>query len=351
MTAPLPYPIGASAAATPLITDALAGWAGFTITGNAPMDAAFQGTTDSHIETAQLAYWENNPAAPQSPANRSGQAAKSYGGLPASSFVTVVVDTAWFLATGVTSFVGMKVAGSPFSPNVGPSGGFVPSVGTTVGYATTDGSGNVVVAFAVDDVHPSFNLNIHFSNLRIYLGFYDPDPFADIIVDSAVLYHMENRPISITRAGAGFAENLVLEEYDFPGKLVGVVGGDEIIGRRAAIRATVMMTGERQFLIYAPGGAWAGSAYGRTYTPAAMRSALGAGVYLTGVRCIWKRLRGDYIQVRFPYALVKSYDISGQDLSEGGLAIEIEARQNLASGTPATNREYFIDILPVGATI
>ncbi len=350
--APTPYPVGG--VGTPLYTADLTAWLSnpaWVRTGDALLVDAWAGPNVVSAVAAHLAYWGNNPATEQSPFLRSTQAAFTIPGLPPSSFVTVIVNTQWRLGSFIDGFVGMKVAGTPFAPGAGPTGTLTAPTVPMVGYGTTDVSGNLAVAFALGNLHPSFNLNISFVDLNVYLGFADPDPFRDIIIDSAVLYHSENIPVSITRGGATFAPNEEWEEMPFPGKTAPVYGGDQIVSMRPKITTTFMLTGERQFLIYRPGGAWADSSYGRTYTPGEMRTALAAGSYLSGVRCIWQRLRGDYIQVRFPKALVRSYGIEGRDLNEGGLAVEIEARQDLTTGTPGTVRPYLIDILPFGATV
>lgn len=347
MTAPLPYPVGSSA--TPVVTDAFTGWPSdpdWVATGDAIVVDHWAGTNSILAQAAQLFYWGNNPATEQEPFLRSSALTKVYTGLTPSTFYTVLVSTSWKHGPGF-GFVGMRVNGAPYSPSVGPSGTLTAPSVDMVGYGTSTAGGELTIAFALENLHPSYTLDIAFDNLRLIEGFVD-DPFRDIIINTAVLYHDNNIPISITRGGARFDPGWRFKERGFPGKRANAMGGHVLAGMQPVIRTTMLLTGERQFLVYAPGGAWSDGPYGRRYTPPALGAAIPAGAHLSNVRCIWERLRGDYLQVHYPKGIVRTHGIETTDLTEGGLPVEIEAVQDLTSGTPSANRLYYVDILPAG---
>jgi hypothetical protein len=166
---------------------------------------------------------------------------------------------------------------------------------------------------------------------------------------------MAGNPTSITRGSLTFDAGEEWENYPFPGKAMAVAGLDEVVRSKPVIRGQMMMTGEQQFeLIYRPGGAWtdettAGgqAAEGvRTYTPGAFRSPLSTSALIPQLMVIWKRLRGDYIAVEFPYALNTQFGIGSGDADEGLIPVEFEARQDLSSATPKTGVPYLVHILP-----
>jgi hypothetical protein len=176
--------------------------------------------------------------------------------------------------------------------------------------------------------------------------------FADIIIDSAVAYQ-GSTPISVARGGLKFEPNEVWENYTFPGKTMPVVGLDEVVSSRPTISGTMMMTGEAQFTVYRSGGSWGDAAEvvgiittgARAFTPGAFRSPLAEGSYLQDLFVVWKRQRGDFIAVQFPFALCTHYGISSADGDEGQIAVEFEARQ-ANDGTPATSPPYTVIVIP-----
>lgn len=349
MTFPFPFPLDTD----PLLSDDFTAFAdnGWVATGDAVLvDNWFDDVDQILLFAEYLGFWGNNPAVEQSPGARSTRITKTYTGLPANAYVTVQVDVAFYAQDfgAAGKWVGMEVDGVQFAPNVAASGGGAPNAGQVIGYGTTSAGGELTVAFGVDDLTVSCDLHILFDNLTISTPAAE---LADIIIDSANLFYENTAPISITRGGFAFDAQEEYEEYDFDGKTAPVAGCEEVVAMRPVLRGNFMMTSERHISIYRPDGSWANSAYGRTFTPAAMRAALGAGVYLNNVRCIWKRARGDFIQVRFPMALCKRYGIGALDTDEGLIPVEIEARQDLSTGTPASQRLYYIDILPIGATL
>ncbi len=176
--------------------------------------------------------------------------------------------------------------------------------------------------------------------------------FDDIIVDSAVAYQRGD-PISCTRGALSFDPNEVWESYDFPGKTMPVVGLDELVSSRPVVKGTMMMTGEAQFTVYSPGGAWGDAATtggiittgARGFTPSPFRTPLALGSYIQDFICVWKRQRGDYIAVEFAYALCTKYSIDAKDNDEGLIAVEFEARQP-NDGSPTTSPPYTVITIP-----
>ena len=356
MARPVPFPIRTSSA---ILSDDLTGWQGtgdWVVTAD-PIIAEnyFFGETDKiRIFGQELGFWGSNPETEQDPAVRSGRIAKSYTGLPANTFVRVVSSASFYSADfgAAGKPVGMYVGDTLFEPNVTPSGTVPGNDGECIGYGVTSASGTLEIGFGVENLTVSLDIHITFDSIEISTPAAE---LADIIIDSAVAWQMGN-PMSITRGSLTFEPNEEWENYPFPGKTMAVVGMDECVRSRPAVKGNMMLTGEDQFQMYRPGGTWtdgesaggvsAGDVYDiRTYTPGSFRSALGAGSYLENFIVIWKRIRGDYVAVEFPIALCTRYGIVAQDADEGMIAVEIEARQE-NEGTPKTSIPYLIHILP-----
>lgn len=176
--------------------------------------------------------------------------------------------------------------------------------------------------------------------------------FDDIIIDSAVAWSGDSQ-ISITRGALSFDPQEVWEDYDFPGKTMPVAGLDEVVSSRPIIKGTMMLTGEAQLSIYRPDGTWSdGASAGgvttsgiRTFTPGAFRSTLVQAKYLRDFIVFWKRQRGDFIAVQFPFALCTKYDLKSQDGDEGMIAVEFEACQP-NNAAPSSTPPYTVITLP-----
>jgi len=90
-------------------------------------------------------------------------------------------------------------------------------------------------------------------------------------------------------------------------------------------------------------GAWTGST---SYAPKRAASYLVAGDYLTDVRCIWLRGGGNFVQIRFPSALLLKYDATSQDGQEVAISIELEARLDMSvSGANVGDAPYRIEYI------
>lgn len=353
MTASLtPFPIGGTTGDDGLTgTVDMTGW---VATGDDVIKDCWTVTSSIKLDVDMLAYWGNDPEVEQSPAARSTRLTKTITGLPANRIVTVTADVAFYRkgdgAAG--KFVGMIVDGTKSSPNVGPSGGIVPNNGTVTGRGLTNGDGELTLAFGADDITVSCELLIFFSNITVEIPPTSAE-LADIIIDSAVLI-VNGLYLSISRGGISFDPGEEWTEYRFPGRTMNVVGCRELTALRPALRGSVMMFGETQILAYRPGGSWADHASiegARTYTPGTLRTALSVFDYLQDVFCVWKRLRGDYIAVKFDWAIVSSYSIGANDNDEGLASIVIEAAQRLTTGTTKTTVPYTLHLLPTTVTV
>lgn len=353
MTAPVPYPISGSAT---LATDPFTGAqpsADWTVTGDAILIDGWGGSGQLVLFSQGLGFWGSNPELEQEPGTRSTRVERTYTpddfpGLTPNTYVRVTVGVQFFAQSfgAAGKFIGMYVGDTQCAPNVASSETITPNVGECIGYGTTDEDGAITIAFAAESITVSYDINIVFDNLTIE----SVGDFEDIIIDTAVVYHDESTPVSITKQGARFDPGWQWDEYDYPGKTASTLGAAELAGMKPVVRTTFMTTGERHWLIYAPGGEWSDGPYGRRYTPPALRTAIDSAAYLTNVRTIWKRLRGDFIQVHFPKAIVRTHGIETVDRDEGGIPAEIEGVQDLSSGTPGTVPVYYVDILAEGAT-
>ena len=177
--------------------------------------------------------------------------------------------------------------------------------------------------------------------------------FDDIIIDSAVLI-VDGVQLTVSRGGWSFDPGEEWDDFAFPGRVMNTKGCRELVRLKPAIKGTAMMTGEAQVSAYRPDGQWADSAVlddVRLYTPNALRADLTAADYLTNVFCVWKRQRGDFIAVEFPFAISTSWGIAAADADEGQIAIVIEAAQSPLSGTTKTRVPYRVHTLPADTVI
>lgn len=346
MTAPLGSVRLASSAAAVLLTDAFTGWLDdpdWVLTGVGGTENGFGGTTELAYESAMLVYWDNDPEAEQTPAVRSATATKTYTGLPANRYVIVRAATSWYHGSGNVGFIGMKVNGVDFAPDVTPSGGFVPNIGETIGTGTTNAAGELTVQFAIEDMQPTFSVNIHYTALTVSTP---AQELADIFYNAGVLY-IAGSQVSITRGGVTFDPQEEWESYDFPGRVSPVEGCDEIVRSTPVLRTTAMLTGEYQFTVYRPDGAWSDHASidgARTYTLPVLRSPIANA--LTDVIAVWPRARGDFVAVHFPRAVCKRFGLVGRDKDEGEIGIEIEAR--VPADSPLGTVPYLIHTYAAG---
>lgn len=356
---PTPYPKYAAAAGRILTYD-FTSWADdATITGDDCLIDGWGeggGADELSFFSQALGFWCTNPGVPQEPAARSTYATFTFTGLPASTNVIVTVGVEFFFQDfgAAGKFVGMQIGARTFSPNVTASGTVPGNEGQIVGSGRTTASGTLEVVFAVENITPSYDLYIIFDTLTVDST---AGEFEDIIIDSAVAW-MLGAPVSITRGSLKFDANEEWENYAFPGKTMPVVGLDEVVRSRPVVTGSMMMTGEPQIAIYRPGGEWSdGDSVGgqsgagaRTYVPGGFRAALASGSYLENFIVIWKRLRGDYLAVEFPYAQCTKFGIASQDGDEGQIGVEIEARQ-ANDGMPKTTVPYLVHLLPADFTI
>jgi len=177
----------------------------------------------------------------------------------------------------------------------------------------------------------------------------DVAEFADIIIDSAVLM-VDGTELTLSRGGWTFDPGEEWEDYAFPGKTMATVGARSLVRLKPVIKGTAMLSGEDQISAFRPDGTWANHASiagGRTFTPNALRAYLTESDYLENVVCLWKRIRGDFIAVEFPFAVCGSWGIGSTDNDEGLFQIVIEAVQdNDATGTTRTRLPYRVRTVP-----
>jgi hypothetical protein len=177
--------------------------------------------------------------------------------------------------------------------------------------------------------------------------------FGDVIIDSAVLI-VNGVHLTISRGGWSFDPGETWDDFTFPGRRMNTQGCRELVSLKPTIKGSAMMTGEAQLAVYRPDGTWSDSETiedVRLFTPNTLRADLTLADYLTDVFCVWKRQRGDYIAVEFPYAISTSWSIGSQDADEGLIPIVLEAAQNPASGTTKTRIPYRVHTLPADTEI
>jgi hypothetical protein len=175
--------------------------------------------------------------------------------------------------------------------------------------------------------------------------------FDDIIIDSAVLI-VDGVQLSISRGGWTFEPNEEWDDFAFPGRAMNTKLCRELVKLQPTLKGSTMMTGEAQLSAYRPDGAWTDSGEDvRLFTPKALRTDLTALDYMQNVFCVWKRQRGDYIAVEFPFAIASSWGIGSADGDEGMIALTIEAAQSPLSGTTKTRIPYLVHTFPAATEV
>lgn len=360
--APVPYPFDFSAAvATVLIpkTSMLTAPGVTAITGDAAWTYAADDPTTypapgwfSGTPSANVAVVDSFVFGSHSPVNQHYERTftpGSFPGLAPNKMVRLNGIIDWYRYTAASNFnarVFCKVNGIGLTniPGTLTGAGSGPSAFSIV--AACDGSGNLTIEFGIylDDGIGSISIGATLLEMEVLSIVANP---WDIIADSAVMFHNGTTPISISRDSFKFERRAVYEEYDYPGKVAPTYLGDELLSESPALIGNFMNVGEAPFLVYDPGSTWASGSYDRTLTPFAFRTVHPAGAYLSDVRCVWRLLSGEFLQVRFPKAFCRSYDIGSVDKDEGKLPVIIEARQDY-SGTvsPKAVPLYYIDRMP-----
>jgi len=170
----------------------------------------------------------------------------------------------------------------------------------------------------------------------------------DVLVDSGVLY-VGATVFGAFQGGLKFDPGIEYLNVTFDGKRSPVKLLDRKSNQMPKITGTVIQMSTTNVTQIEPGatvsaaGAWTGST---SYLPKRAGSFLAAGDYLTDVRAIWLRGGGNYVQVRFPSALLMKYDVTSQDGQEVAIALEIEARLDMSvSGANTGDAPYRIEYI------
>jgi len=175
----------------------------------------------------------------------------------------------------------------------------------------------------------------------------------DVVLDSGVLY-VGTTVLGAFAGGLKFDPGITYRNIDFDGKRSPVKGLDRKTMMMPKISGTVIQLSTANVSQVEPGATdtAAGEQSGAqsSYAPVAAGELMTS--YLQNVRAIWLRGNGDYVQVRFPSALVTKYDVTSQDGAEIAIAIEVEARLDTAwagydnTGTAPYRIEYLAAVNP-----
>jgi hypothetical protein len=154
----------------------------------------------------------------------------------------------------------------------------------------------------------------------------------DVVLDSGVLY-VNTTVLGATKGGLTFDPGVTYRNVEFDGKRSAVKLLDRKMMTAPKLSGTVIELPTGNIARIEPGavvattGAWTAST---SYQPKRAAGLLVTGDYVAEVRAIWLRGSGGFVQVRFPSALITKYDIQSQDAEEVSIAIEIEARLDVA---------------------
>lgn len=155
----------------------------------------------------------------------------------------------------------------------------------------------------------------------------------DVLLDSGVLY-LSTAAFGAFQGGLKFDPGTTYRNVEFDGKRTAVRLLDRKMMTAPKLTGTMIQLTAGKVPAIEPGAAItsAGGFTGSTsFMPKRAGSLLVAGDYVTDVRAIWLRGDNSYVSVRFASALVAKYDITSQDGAEVSIALEIEARLDMAA--------------------
>lgn len=171
---------------------------------------------------------------------------------------------------------------------------------------------------------------------------------SDVVLDSGVLY-IGATVFGALTGGLKFDPGNEYRAVEFDGRRSPVKGLDRKASVMPKLSGTMIQLSTTNVGQLEPGaainatGAWTGST---SYQPKAAAGFLASGDYLTDVRAVWLRGGGNFVEVRFPAALLTKYDITSQDNAEIAIALEIEARLDMtASGATTGTSPFRIEYL------
>lgn len=179
---------------------------------------------------------------------------------------------------------------------------------------------------------------------------------SDVLLDSGVL-KVGTAFIGVTRGAPRFDPAYTIENLGFDGKHADILGLDRKFHGSALITATIIEFGPtasgNQIPKLEPGSAAVDS--GTTpntqtvVTPQAGGVLFVAGNYLSNVRLIFERgiVAGasvkKYAAIHMAKALLRKWDLQGQDKDNALINIEIVGRKDMAAGTTA-DASYTIEL-------
>jgi hypothetical protein len=168
----------------------------------------------------------------------------------------------------------------------------------------------------------------------------------DVVIDSGVLY-LGDAVFGVFRGGLKFDPGTTIRPIDFDGKRGPVMGLDRVTNRTSKITGTLLELPVARLDALEPGGSsGSGWSAGDAFYPRKADALLTEGMYLENVRAIWLRGNGEFVQVRFPKALLVKYDATSQDADELAIAVEVEARLDLTvEGSTPGDAPYVIEYL------
>lgn len=169
---------------------------------------------------------------------------------------------------------------------------------------------------------------------------------SDVRLSSGILIVGEEK-FGGTLGGISFNPNREIVNLDFDGKRAPVAGIDRTARRRGVFSGTAQRLGISDLEQYEPGGSsdsgWSG---GAAYIPAKAGPLYAAGMYLENVRACWECGDGRIFQVRFPKAIITTWQSADNGDQAAGIQFEIEARVDMSvEGASPSDAGYVFEYL------
>lgn len=178
------------------------------------------------------------------------------------------------------------------------------------------------------------------------LNSYDDQFPSDVRLSSGILCIGDDK-FGGTLGGIQFNPNREIVNLDFDGKRAPIAGLDRTARRRGVLSGTAQKLGVSDLEAFEPGGSsdsgWSG---GAAYIPAKAGPLYAEGMYLENVRAVWERGDGTLFQIRFPKAIITTWQSADNGDQAAGIQFEIEARVDMsAEGASPSDAGYVFEYL------
>lgn len=180
-----------------------------------------------------------------------------------------------------------------------------------------------------------------------------PAPVVNTVPLDAGLIYVGATAWGVTRGGVRFTNGKEIRAIEFDGKRTPrIVGHDRVVGFDPTVEFEIIEFTSAIMQRLEPGAAVVVAGGVTTITPLDAGTMIPSANYLTNFVVAWKLPDGTFVRLRFPKALVVSYEgPGGEDKNEAGATVRVAAAQDPAAGGYTTDdAPYVLELSPLATT-